>query len=220
MFFGFLKIFRLFLYIYLLKVVPLLGAITFEQDVLYLSVIHNSKSNIPFKFTFKNTASHSIKIEQIVSACKCVSVSSDKKVYKSGNGGCIYGFINIEGLFGETEKIIKVYTNDLSNGVINLSVKLNVITPITVTPKLLLWRKDEKIVKKTTTITFIDDSYSMDSNITKNDNYLLEIEKATSKKYYIHITPTSTQSPQKYKIPLKIQTLEGIVYRDIFMLVR
>ena len=196
------------------------ATLKFESTLVESVIPYGSISTFTFKFQFKNIASHSIKIEKIESSCKCLNVHSDKDLYRGGDVGIITGQIEIEGAIGVLDKTIRIHLNTINNNVIPLHIKLTISESIKCFPLLLLWRKDEKIVKKTTTITFIDDSYSMDSNITKNDNYLLELEKVTSKKYYIHITPISTKSSQKYKIPLKIQTPEGIVYRDIFMLVR
>ncbi len=92
------------------------------------------------EFTFTNTGKTNLVITDVENSCNCTlsSLADDKKEYAPGESGkIIAGYVDIQSEVGEAIKHIYVYSNDVENPKITLSLKVNLVAPIDYEPKKL-----------------------------------------------------------------------------------
>lgn len=124
---------------------------TFEHSVIEDTIPPGSKS-YPFAFSFENTGSQPVTIEQVKTSCGCTATQLTKKTYQPGETGVIEGSFSVGNRQGKQHKRVTLHTNDLAQPTITLGLKLDIPSLVTVKPGLLLWRTGTEPSSKSVTI--------------------------------------------------------------------
>ena len=113
--------------------------ITFQQTSHDFGQIGLGSKHV-CEFPFTNTGKSNLVITDVVNSCNCTlsMLENDKKEYAPGESGkIIAGYADLNSEVGEAIKHIYVYSNDVDNPKITLSLKVNLVAPIDYTPKQL-----------------------------------------------------------------------------------
>lgn len=133
--------------------------------------------------------------------------------------GAISGMLDIKNKHGEFEKRIILHTNDIKSKRVTLSIKLFITEPITLSPQLLFWEKNSKPTTKKTIINFISGEYTIAKIPDKflGGEVFTALDKNGAK---IAITPFKTTHTQKYEIPIKFQTPNGLITKSLYIIIK
>ncbi|MGJ3244152.1 MAG: DUF1573 domain-containing protein [Opitutales bacterium] len=125
--------------------------LTFDRTVIE-ATIQPGEKHYPFAFPFENTGDQAVIIEHVKTSCGCTTTQLAKKTYRPGETGIIEGRFAVGNRQGHQHKKVRVHTNDLSQPVIALGLKLDIPRLVTVKPGLLLWRAGTEPTSKSVTI--------------------------------------------------------------------
>jgi hypothetical protein len=112
---------------------PDLG-IKFEAEVHDFG-IKDEGPNLEHEFIFTNTGKQTIEILDVKSSCNCTVADNWDKIVAPGKKGQISITFRTTGYQGEITRTIDVTTNIPDQKTITLTIKVNVKTPIAITPK-------------------------------------------------------------------------------------
>lgn len=191
---------------------PYAKGLNFENNPIDLN-IEEGMIAYDFAFKFINNSDKDIKIVSIKSSCGCTIIKHNNATYAPNQGGEIKGTFNIGDRKGLNEKSIVVFTDDVSNPRIKLLLRINIIDPVNLSPRLLFWTVGEKLNAKIATMTLKTKKLKFDK--IEYDSKIFECETMhNDNKFYISVTPTSTKNPVKsmLKITLSNFSLKKVFY--------
>ena len=182
-----------FLFLYILFFLPYItyAELLFECEVLECE-IPQSQSQYKFSFKFKNAGSNSIKILSVKSSCSCTVATPEENMYKPNESGEIKGIFNIGNRRGVQEQEIIVHTDNVSQSLIKLKLKINLLDDYEVNPRLLYWKKATESVSKEVTLVIRNPEWVL-SNIKYDKNKFTANVVRNKDKYVIIIKPVSPE---------------------------
>lgn len=182
-----------FLFLYILFFLPYItyAELLFECEVLECE-IPQSQSQYKFSFKFKNINSNSIKIISVKSSCLCIVTTPEVNTYKLNESGEIKGVFNIGNKRGLQEQEIIVHTDNVSQSLIKLKLKINLLDDYEVNPRLLYWKKATESVSKEVTLVIRNPEWVL-SNIKYDKNKFTANVVRNKDKYVIIIKPVSPE---------------------------
>ena len=189
----------------------LFANLEFNEYKLEKVVAEYNSELISFDFPFKNTSERKISIVGVKTNCTCLTSSFDKRSYMKGEGGLYTANFKIGDRIGLQEKDITIITDDPAQKEIKLKIKLDIKKACSITPPVLLWKKDEKSTKRESELAFTSDESKLEINgiATSSDNFNVEIKKTSDKLYKIQVTPVSTSNSETAKITIGIKFPNG-----------
>jgi len=182
-----------FLFLYILFFLPYItyAELLFECEVLECE-IPQSQSQYKFSFKFKNINSNSIKIISVKSSCLCIVTTPEVNTYKLNESGEIKGVFNIGNKRGLQEQEIIVHTDNVSQSLIKLKLKINLLDNYEVNSRLLYWEKATESVSKEVTLVIRNPEWVL-SNIKYDKNKFTANVVRNKDKYVIIIKPVSPE---------------------------
>ena len=114
-----------------------------EQQAPKLKVaspIHNFGSvtqgaKVEHTFSFTNDGNADLHIQRVVPSCGCTASTASKDIIKPGEEGTIEVTFDTTGFNGSKTKSVRVYTNDIDNPILMLSLKGAIEPDVIVEPK-------------------------------------------------------------------------------------
>lgn len=182
-----------FLFLYILFFLPYItyAELLFECEVLECE-IPQSQSQYKFSFKFKNVSSNSIRILSVKSSCSCTVATPEENIYKPNESGEIKGIFNIGNRQGLQEQEIIVHTDSVSQSLIKLRLKINLLDDYEINPRLLYWERATESVSKEVTLVIRNPEWVL-SNI-KYDKNKFTVDVVRNKdKYVIIVKPVSPE---------------------------
>ena len=110
--------------------------ISFEKVVHDFGFVSPETTSL-YEFTFKNTGTGMLKIENIEPGCGCTVPSLDKTEYAPGETGTLAVKYLSDSQFGPTTKQLLVHTNDPSNPEVTLAINATIAAKVDYEPKTL-----------------------------------------------------------------------------------
>lgn len=185
----------------------LFAYLKFETEIIEQS-IDSDVVNFEFTFDFKNISKYSVKILKIEKSCSCTILDNDKKLYAPNATGRINGKLIIGDREGICEKEIVVMTDDILQPYIKLFLRINVLKPCEIKPRLLYWSKATKLEKKAITLTISDQKWNIKSiRCDKSKFTIKDIEE--NDKHTIEVTPVSTKKALRDVIKIELKSDKG-----------
>lgn len=172
----------------------------FDKYVMEDSIPYGMPS-YDFAFNFQNVGKQTITITKISSTCDCTIAKSEKKEFKPDEKGVIKGRFNIGNRTGFQEKQITISSDDLNDPNIALSLKLTIIDPLTIKPKLLFWKLGGKCGAKKILLEALPGT-SIKIPKSKSGDFKIEPMKSAENQTVITVVPTSTDKPVTLKITI------------------
>ena len=193
----------------------------FDEMVKHDS-ISNSVAQYDFAFTFKNIGEIPIKILSIETTCGCTIATTNKTLIMPNDNGGIKGTLKLSDTDSQAKNIV-VNTDYLPQKSITLSLNINKVEPLKISPRLLYWKKDLPLSKKTATIKVLNQNISIaelsyDAELIKlkrregnaSDEFILditplELNKVLRTRVCIHIKDTSDGSITQFYIHILVK---------------
>lgn len=85
-------------------------------------------------FSFKSVGNTSYKVARIVSGCGCTAVSSSDESIEPGDSGFIKVDFDTTGFSGKKSKMVRVYSNDIDNPELTLTISGTVVSDVEIVP--------------------------------------------------------------------------------------
>ena len=182
-----------FLFLYILFFLPYItyAELLFECEVLECE-IPQSQSQYKFSFKFKNVSSNSIRILSVKSSCSCTVATPEENIYKPNESGEIKGIFNIGNRQGLQEQEIIVHTDSVSQSLIKLRLKINLLGDYEINPRLLYWERATESVSKEVTLVIRNPEWVL-SNIKYDKNKFTVNVVRNKDKYVIIVKPVSPE---------------------------
>lgn len=182
-----------FLFLYILFFLPYItyAELLFECEVLECE-IPQSQSQYKFSFKFKNVSSNSIRILSVKSSCSCTVATPEENIYKPNESGEIKGIFNIGNRQGLQEQEIIVHTDNVSQSLIKLRLKINLLDDYEINPRLLYWERATESVSKEVTLVIRNPEWVL-SNIKYDKNKFTVNVVRYKDKYVIIVKPVSPE---------------------------
>ena len=182
-----------FLFLSILFFLPYItyAELLFECEVLECE-IPQSQSQYKFSFKFKNVSSNSIRILSVKSSCSCTVATPEENIYKPNESGEIKGIFNIGNRQGLQEQEIIVHTDSVSQSLIKLRLKINLLDDYEINPRLLYWERATESVSKEVTLVIRNPEWVL-SNIKYDKNKFTVNVVRNKDKYVIIVKPVSPE---------------------------
>jgi hypothetical protein len=167
-------------------------------------VITDIKANAVY--SFKNVGNYSILIQDIKTSCGCTTAKLAKKAYAPGESGRIDVQYDIGTNTGLQQKQIYVTTDERTNEITQLTMRIFLPQMVTLTPPSVSWKLNEDKTPKKITIDVLD-GHEINILDVRSSNDLIFTQIHTvipHKKYLLTVTPVSTVLPAEAE--LEIQT--------------
>lgn len=177
--------------------------VVFNKLIIEDEVVPNAKA-YNFAFVFKNTSPRVLKISKLKTSCSCTIPKLEKENYLPGEKGEISGVFNIGDRTGVQKKEIIVFTNDIQQPQIKLLLKIKILNPIEINPRLIHWERNSKLEAKNVKLTFHDSKWTIESisfDKTKFTVHNILIEND----HIIKIIPLSTKSRIHDLVKIKLK---------------
>ena len=159
--------------IYFINILFFLPYITYAELLFECEVLEceipQSQSQYKFSFKFKNVSSNSIRILSVKSSCSCTVATLEENIYKPNESGEIKGIFNIGNRQGLQEQEIIVHTDSVSQSLIKLRLKINLLDDYEINPRLLYWERATESVSKEVTLVIRNPEWVL-SNIKYDKN--------------------------------------------------
>lgn len=194
-------------YLMALTANQIFGQLIFERFAIEDKVAPNLKS-YNFNFRFQNTAKKTIKITRVESTCSCTISSLEKEIYLPHEKGEINGVFNIGNRIGVQEIEIIVHTNDISQSQIKLLLKIKILNPIEIKPRLVCWEKNAKLTPKTIRLTVNDPKWEIESILFDNAKLIVR-DNLIDNNHIIEAVPLSATESWHDLIKLKLKSDKG-----------
>lgn len=175
------------------------------EEINKRDVVSKSIMQYDFIFKFKNIGSMPIKILSVDTTCGCTIASTNNTLIPPKERGYIKGTLKLSEDNNQVKNII-VNTDYLPQKSIILSLNINKITPLQISPRLLFWKKDSKATEKTVTIKIRKQS-TVISKISYDDT-LIRVTKGNDNLKYsevlLNVIPVQLTKNLRTRITLNI----------------
>lgn len=157
-------------------------------------------------FSFKNAGNYAVTIQDVKTSCGCTTATLTKKTYAPGESGQINVEYNIGTNTGLQQKQVYVTTDERTDAITQLTMRIFLPQMVTLTPPSVSWELNGDKTPKKITIDVLD---GHEVNIldvrSSNDQIFAQIHTVIPhKKYLLTVTPVNTNLPAEAE--LEIQT--------------
>lgn len=178
--------------------------IYFDTTLLEKTIDSGSTPLLHFAFKFQNIGKSTIKITKVDTSCSCTIPKLEKISYAPNETGEINGVFNIRDRQGLQEKEIFVYTDDISQPQIKLTLKIKILNPIQIKPRLVYWEKNTQIEAKEITLIISDTKWKL-SNISCDKSKFTTKDSEVNGKHTIKVIPISTKESLRDVIKIELK---------------
>jgi len=159
-------------------------------------------TTVPFQkeqdvvFEFTNRGPKAVAIHALETNCSCLLAQSDQKLYAPGASGKITAKFTVGDRSGLYERIITV-VSDESDSPVRLSLKLEVPDVASVSPRSVLWLRNDAPAEKSVDLTASGDLEIVFGRAEPtSDAYIVRLETIEAGRHYrLHIKPRATDQP-------------------------
>lgn len=188
----------------------LCAQLIFDKSVI-CDMVPSDLNQYNFCFKFQNTSSRIVNIIKIENTCSCIVTKIKDTKYQPGTFGKVDGIVKTQNSLGIIDQEIIVHTDDIAQPQVTLTLKIKILNPVEIKPRLVYWEKDAKLNEKVITITISDPKWKIESATCDNKKFILKNrEDDTNKsKHSIVITPISTKKTMRDVIKIKLKDDKG-----------
>lgn len=172
--------------------------LTWEQRQLDFNAT-NENTNIVARFTFSNAGLKPVKITEVVSSCACTTAKPDKTLYAPGDKGEIVAVFTVGNRVGLQQKNIVVRTDDESEPVTILTMRVFIPEYVRVSPVVVYWRSNEENLPKTIRVEVVHTEPIRLLDVESTNDRLFGQLKTVKpgKEYEIVVSPDDTREPAR-----------------------
>ena len=157
------------------------------------------ETNVVARFTFSNVGNQPVTVTSVKSTCDCTTTRLDKKTYLPGEKGEIIANFKIGNRIGLQQKNIFVQTDDPSDPVSQLTLRVFIPELVKITPGFVFWKIGEDKTVKTITLKVAHDSPIKIIGVSSTNERLFPQLKTikAGEEYVVTVTPSDTTEPAK-----------------------
>ena len=166
--------------------------LTWPQKTVELKV-DAATSVTEARFSFKNTGTTPVDVNQVMSSCGCTTVALEKRHYLPGESGEIVAKYTVAEHTGIQKKSILVTTSDGGDPVeLNLAVKIPEV--LRITPAFVTWKHGETAAPKQITLEMAQDTPIKEITVQSSSaGVTAALEPVTKgRKYQLTVKPGQT----------------------------
>jgi hypothetical protein len=199
------------------------AALTWEAQQIDLTAkVSDKVATAVFHFT--NAGQTPITITSVKPDCGCTTAELEKKTYAPGERGEIKTVFEFQSRVGQQGHLIQVTTDEAPTAPIALVLHVNILEPMTCSPRLLLWSIGGENSEKTATISANPGNRitSVEIKSTVPDEATTRIETVEAgKKYQVVAQPKSVAKAGQVNISCLVSFADGTTNTvSIFTMVR
>lgn len=109
-----------------------------EDTVYDFGSVEQGKS-VEYDFVLKNEGDAPLEITRVVPSCGCTATKLSADKIEPGETATVHAVFDTTGFSGNKIKTIRLYTTDLENNTVVLSLKGEIIPEVTVSPKRIIF---------------------------------------------------------------------------------
>ncbi len=163
--------------------------LVFEKKEIEIKAGLSDKEAVA-RFHFKNTGSHPVHITRVRTTCGCTTAALDKHDYAPDEKGEIIATFDIGDRIGMHEKGIMLDTDQTTESVILLNLKIEIPDLLDVTPGLVYWQKGEKPVPKVILVKVLNGFEVKEIKAASSDPSVeTRIEKVSTDQFKVFVSP-------------------------------
>ena len=166
--------------------------LSFDTTLFEKSINADSTQLLQFSFKFQNKTKRPIKLIKIDTSCSCMVAKLEKETYFPNEAGEIKGVFNIQNRSGIQEKEIIVHTDYTSQSKIKLLLRIRILDPIEIKPRLVYWEKNSPAKPKCIILTVPDPNWKVKAITCEKSKFNLTHAEEKGK-YIIVVKPASTK---------------------------
>ena len=133
---------------------PARGELEFGQRFVEIKATPEQTQAVA-EYAFTNTGREPVRIASVDTACSCTTAKPDKEVYAPGESGKLTVLFEFESRLGAQDKNITVTTD--AGQKVQLRLLVHIPELLTITPRMVYWRKNEAATPKTINIEISQD---------------------------------------------------------------
>ncbi len=124
----------------------------------------------PFSFEFENKGDQTVEIQQVKTSCGCTTAELNQKVYQPGDSGEITGTFSIGNRLGKQKKTVTLFTDNLGQPEIKLSIEVEIPKFLSIKPGLVYWHQSSTPEPKAIYLQAYDESVTI-QNVECNSDF-------------------------------------------------
>jgi len=161
------------------------------------------QSALDAAFEFSNRSSRPVAILDVTTSCSCLLAQPDKTTYAPGESGRISVHFTVGDRGGLYERTVTVRTDE-PQGTANLTMRIEVPEPASVTPGNVAWKAGDPADEKTIEVRSAGDLEIVFSRAVATDEaYVARLETVVEGRHYrLHVKPKATGLPVSAAIRL------------------
>jgi len=191
------------------------GELTWEKTELLLDASPGAK-DVEARFEFMNRGVTPIRILNVESSCSCTIPKVPERAIAPGEKGNLETKFIIGSRRGTQSKRLVVKTDDSKHPLVFLELKINIHEPVSIDPKLVIWRRGENPVTKQVTVQIADSGCKIAQVQTTNDFFRTEVRLLRENTYQIDVTPRQTAELGSSQMALDVEWPDGSVRPYLF----
>ena len=106
-------------------------------------------------FPVKNTSTQTVKVTKIETGCGCTSAQLAEPRLLPGASGELRVTFKLEGRVGSQSKVITIKTDESASESTQLWLKVDIISPVVVQPRMVFWRVGDPTEPKVVAVTLV-----------------------------------------------------------------
>jgi Protein of unknown function (DUF1573) len=172
------------------------GQLKWQQKEIELSPSIADTSAVAH-FKYENVGKTSVRFLSVQSSCGCTAAASTKNDVAPGEKGEITATFTIGDRIGLQNKAIRVTTNEASDPITTLMLKVNIPQLLSVTPTLVFWNYGQLPTPKSIDVK-VGKDFSVDALkvVPSIPEFTAKVEKGSDPKmFHIIVQPKDTSHP-------------------------
>lgn len=167
---------------------------------------------VDFEYLCENRGTVQVKVLATQSTCSCVKPLFTELTVKPGGVGSVKFRFNLLGEMGRLEKAATVQTDDSPRALSELRMIVQIDTPLSVEPRLLMWKLNEARTEKTAEI-FLGKRIVVNRMVAEclDAAFGANVQCSERGKWILCLTPKSDAPPRQAVVRITATTVEGRV---------
>ncbi len=185
----------------------LCAALRFAQPEVSLQLAEGA-ADAEAVFAFANEGSAPVRITKVQAGCGCTTPRLDQETYAPGEAGTLRATYHVGGRQGRQSVRIRVTTDEERSEPYEVFLKVDILTPVALQPRLVFWRVGEAAAPKTVQVRLAD-GFSLVGAVAGGSGFTTELGTATAGGAEILIRPAGTGSVLVDAVKVRVKQPDG-----------
>ena len=175
-----------------------------------------------FRFKVSNKSPSSVKISRLLSSCGCTVAELAEKSIAANSSTEILVTMDLKGVRGLKSSTIKVYCNNENTPAQTLTIKVDVASPIQVSPSFINWRKKDQRKAVELKITIHPDFHAKVTKVEFKSSLFKSKLSGKKNSLSLNIQPPSKEVLKngREKCVIHFETPEGkVIKKNVYLFV-